>query len=138
MSLTPCSPQQGAAYRRYLRRFLPATGLYVLAIALASWLIPDDAHASVLTVGIALLPGLAIVGMIWAMARLLIELDDEYLRMLEVRKALVATGLVLALASVWGLLELFTDVPRLPIFWIFPLWCGGLAVGQLFNSKAGF
>ena len=136
--MVACSPQQSAAYRRYLRRFWPASGLYVLAIALATWLIPDDAHASVLTVGIALLPGLAIVGMIWAMARLLVELDDEYLRMLEVRKALVATGLVLAVASVWGLLELFTDVPRLAVFWIFPLWCGGLAVGQLWNRKAGF
>ena len=136
--MTACSPQQSAAYRRYLRRFWPASGLYVLAIGLATWLIPDDAHANVLTVGIALLPGVAIVGMIWAMGRLLIELDDEYLRMLEVRKALVATGLVLALASVWGLLELFTDVPRLGVFWIFPLWCGGLAVGQLWNRKAGF
>lgn len=133
-----CSPQQSAAYRRYLRRFWPATALYVLAIALATWLIPDDAHASVLTVGIALLPGAGIVAMIWAMGRLLIELDDEYLRMLEVRKALVATGLVLAVASVWGVLELFTDVPRLPVFLIFPLWCVGLAIGQVFNRRAGF
>jgi len=136
--MTTCSPLQSAAYRRYLRRFWPASGLYVLAIALATWLIPDDAHASALTIGIALLPGLAIVGMIWAMGRLLVELDDEYLRMLEVRKALVATGLVLAVASVWGLLELFTDVPKLPVFLIFPLWCGGLAVGQLFNRRAGY
>ena len=136
--MTTCSPQQSAAYRRYVRRFWPASGLYVLAIALATWLIPDDAHASALTIGIALLPGLAIVGMIWAMGRLLVELDDEYLRMLEVRKALVATGLVLAVASVWGLLELFTDVPKLPVFLIFPLWCGGLAVGQLFNRRAGY
>ena len=136
--MVACSPQQSAAYRRYLRRFWPATALYVLAIALATWLIPDDAHASVLTVGIALLPGIGIVGMIWAMGRLLVELDDEYLRMLEVRKALVATGLVLAVASVWGVLELFTDVPKLPVFLIFPMWCGGLAIGQAFNRRAGF
>ena len=75
--------------------------------------------------------------MIWAMARLLIELDDEYLKMLEIRKSLAATGVVLAVASVWGILELYTDVPRLPVFFIFPLWCGGLVVGQLWNWKAG-
>ena len=135
--MTACSPQSGAAYRRYLRRFIPATGAYVVAIGLATWLIPDDASASVLTVSIALLPGLGVVAMIWAMARLLIELDDEYLKLLEVRKALAATGVVLAVASVWGILELYTDVPRLPVFFIFPLWCGGLVVGQLWNRIAG-
>ena len=135
--MTVCSPRSGAAYRRYLRRFWPATGAYVLAIALATWLIPDGAQADALTVAIALLPGLGIVAMIWAMARLLIELDDEYLKLLEVRKALAATGMVLAVASVWGILELYTDVPRLPVFFIFPLWCGGLVVGQLWNRIAG-
>ena len=135
--MTACSPQSGAAYRRYLRRFWSATGAYVLAIGLASWLIPDDAHADVLTVGIALLPGLGMVAMIWAIARLLIELDDEYLKVLEIRKALVATGVVLTVASVWGILELYTDVPHLPVFFMFPLWCGGLAIGQLWNRIAG-
>jgi hypothetical protein len=132
-----CSPNSGAAYRRYMRRFWPATAAYVVAIGLATWLIPDGAHASPLTVGIALLPGLGVVAMIWAMARLLIELDDEYLKLLEVRKALAATGVVLAVASVWGLLELYTDVPKLPVFFVFPLWCGGLLVGQLWNRIAG-
>jgi hypothetical protein len=135
--VTACSPKSGAAYRRYMRRFWPATAAYVVAIGLATWLIPDGAHASPLTVGIALLPGLGVVAMIWAMARLLIELDDEYLKLLEVRKALAATGVVLALASVWGLLELYTDVPKLPVFFVFPLWCGGLLVGQLWNRIAG-
>jgi hypothetical protein len=135
--MVACSPTSNAAYRRYLRRFWPATALYVAAIALATWLIPDDAHASPLTVGIALLPGAGIVAMIWAMGRLLVELDDEFLKMLEVRKALAATGVVLVVASVWGILELYTDVPRLPVFLIFPIWCGGLAVGQLWNRIAG-
>ena len=56
------------AYTRYLKRFIPAMLLYVGAIVLASTLIPDHAKASRLTVGIALLPGLACIAMIWAMA----------------------------------------------------------------------
>lgn len=135
--MAACTPTSNAAYRRYLRRILPAAGLYLLAIALATWLIPDDAGATPLTVGIALLPGLGMVAMIWAIGRLLVELDDEYLKMLEVRKALAATGVVLVVSSVWGILELFTDVPHLPVFFVFPLWCGGLAVGQLWNWKTG-
>jgi hypothetical protein len=119
------------AYRAYVRRFVPIMLAYVAAIILASFAIPDGAQATGWSIAIALLPGLAIVGVIWAMGRLLIELSDEYLRMIEVKKALIATGFALAVTSVWGLLELYTDVPRVPIFFVFPVWCAGLGLGSL-------
>ncbi|WP_447751934.1 hypothetical protein [Sphingopyxis fribergensis] len=121
------------AQRRYFGRMIPITILYGLAVLFASWIIPDDAAATPLTVAVALVPALAVSGFIWAMGRYLAELSDEYVRLLEVRKALVATGLTLALASGWGILELFTDVPRVPLFFVFPVWCLGLAVGSLVN-----
>ena len=123
------------AYRRYTRRMIPISLAYVGAVGLASRLIPDDAAANGATVAIALVPGLAALGWIWAMARLLVELDDEYLRMLEVRKFLIATGFALSITSVWGVLELFTTVPALPVFFVWPLWCVGLALGQLVNWR---
>ena len=130
MSATSTNP----AYRRYMRRMIPLSLVYVGAVALASLLIPDHASAGIATVALALVPGFAALGWIWAMARLLVELDDEYLRMLEVRKFLVATGTTLALTSIWGILELFTPaMPKLPVFFVFPLWCLGLAVGAVFN-----
>ena len=122
-------------YRRYTRRMIPISLAYVGAVGLASRLIPDDAAANGATVAIALVPGLAALGWIWAMARLLVELDDEYLRMLEVRKFLIATGFALSITSVWGVLELFTTVPALPVFFVWPLWCVGLALGQLVNWR---
>jgi len=126
------------AMRRYMRRFIPITFAYLAAIALATAVLPDDAPADALTISLALLPGLAILAWLWAMARLLIELDDEYLRMLEVRKFLVATGITLAITSVWGILELYTpEVPRMAVFYVFPMWCIGLALGQVVN-RFGF
>lgn len=122
-----------SAYRSYMRRMAVTSVAYVAAIFAAASLIPHDAAPTPLSVAIALVPGLAILGIIWAIGRLLFELDDEYLRMLEVRKLIVATGLLLALASVWGLLELFTTVPRVPVFFAFPVWCIGLGAGQLYN-----
>jgi hypothetical protein len=121
------------AFRRYLRRFVPLTFAYGASIALATAVIPDDAPAGIGTIALAVLPGLAVVGWLWAMVRLLVELDDEYLRMLEVRKFLVATGTTLTVTSVWGILELYTSVPKLPAFFVFPLWCLGLAVGAVLN-----
>lgn len=131
------SNQRNPAYRCYLQRFFPATIVYVAAILLASWLIPDGAKATPLTVGIALLPGLAIAAMVWAMGRLLIELDDEYLRMLEVQKALIATGITLAATATWGILELYTDVAKVPLFFAFPLWCAGLGAAQIWQKVRG-
>jgi hypothetical protein len=121
------------AQRRYLSRMIPLSIAYGLAVFFASSLIPDEAKATPQTIAIALVPALSVLGWLWAMGSYLAELTDEYVRLLEVRKALVATGLTLALASGWGILELYTDVPRVPLFFIFPIWCLGLAVGSLVN-----
>jgi hypothetical protein len=121
------------AYRRYMRRIIPLTITYLLGILMANGLVPDRSGLSAVAIVVALLPGLCAVGWIWAMARLLIELDDEYLRMLEVRKFLIATAALLALTSIWGLLEAYTSVPRLPVFFVFPIWCLGLVLGQIGN-----
>jgi hypothetical protein len=121
------------AYRVYNRRIALTSVLYIAAIFAASTILHRRAPLSVESVIVALVPGIAILLMITAIARLLIDLDDEYLRMLEVRKALFATALTLAGCSVWGLLEIFTAVPPLPVFWVFPLWAIGLAAGMIFN-----
>lgn len=128
---------QHPAIRRYTRRIIPITFAYVGAIALATALVPDNAPANAVTIGLALLPGMAALGWLWAMGKLLIELDDEYLRMLEVRKFLIATSMTLAITSVWGVLELYSpDVPKLAVFFVFPMWCISLTLGQLVNRFA--
>ena len=67
-------------------------------------------------------------------ARLMLELNDEFVRLLVVRQALAATAITLSVTSVWGMLEMFTDLPKLDVFWVFPLWCMGLAVGSIINK----
>ena len=121
------------AYRRYLQRMAVAAMLYVAAILVAVKVLHHDTAVSPLAVALALLPGLAVLMMLYAIGRLLTELEDEFLRMLEVRKALVATAVALAVASVWGLLEMLTAVPKLEVFWVFPIWCMGLLVGAAIN-----
>ena len=122
-----------SAYRVYLRRMVVAAVLYIAASFIAVKLLHHNAPVSPLAVSLALLPGLAVLLMLYAIGRLLIDLDDEFLRMLEVRKALIATGVTLATSSVWGLLEMLTMVPKLEVFWIFPIWCAGLGVGAFAN-----
>ena len=130
MALIPKS----AVQRRYFVRLFGFAGLYLVGIFTASRLLDKTAPVSAGNVAIALLPGLAVLGMIWAIGRFYTELEDEYLRMLEVRKAMFATGVTLAICSVWGILELFTTVSPLPLFWVFPIWCFGLGLGGLWNK----
>ena len=121
------------AKRRFIRLHLILSVLYVALVLLASWFVPDDAQATPMVLFWAALPGLVVVGWIWNMGRYLMEMEDEYLRLLEIRKILVATGLTLAVSAGWGVIELFAAVPRLPVFFVFPIWCLGLMVGQIVN-----
>ena len=125
---------RNTAYRGYFRRMMISSLLYMAAVFAAASLLHHRAPVSLPTIVIALLPGLAVLFMIYAIGRLMIELDDEFLRMLVIRQALVATGITLAITSVWGMLETFTDLPRLEVFWVFPIWCMGLAAGAIFNK----
>jgi hypothetical protein len=126
--------QNSPAKARYIRVHLILTAAYLASVALASAFIPDDAAPSPSVIALALLPGLIVLGWIWNMGRYLFAMEDEYLRMLETRKALVATALTLGISGGWGLIELFSTVPRLPVFFIFPIWCLGLAAGGLVNK----
>jgi hypothetical protein len=121
------------AMRRYVRIHLALSVLYIALVLLASLFIPDDAAPTPMVIAFAMLPGLVVLGWIWNMGRLLVEMEDEYLRMLEVRKMLWASAITLSICGGWGLVELFAAVPRLPVFFVFPIWCLGLALGQLIN-----
>lgn len=81
---------------------------------------------------LAVLPALPVVGMIWAVFRLIAETDDEYQRFLFVRQTLIATGLTLTIVTVWGFLENFDLVTDLPGYHVTVLWFVMIGVGGCF------
>lgn len=127
------STVRNAAARAYLRRFVPLMLGYAALVFVAPYLIwAWEAQGPLLWL-IAVLPALPILGVFWIIGRYMIELRDEYLRVLEVRKALVATAFTLSVASIWGFLEIYADITHLPTFFIPVIWFGGLGVGSLVN-----
>lgn len=118
---------------QYLTTHMALSAAYLGFVALAAWFIPDNAEPSVLVIALAALPSLIVLGWIWNMGRFYLTLEDEFLRMLEVRKAMWATAITMGVCGGWGLIELFAAVPRLPVFFVFPIWCLGLVIGQLIN-----
>lgn len=118
------------AIRRYNRRMVIASFVYVVTLMGAVWLSKIGTYPTPVYVMIAAAPSFPVIAMIWAMARLLVEEQDEYLRSRHIHHALVATGIVLTLSTVWGFLEQFNVVPHIPAYWVFPAWALGLGISQ--------
>lgn len=124
------------AMRAYNRRMVFASFAYVVlllgGVAIARNYAPPAAVRVVLAVAVAA----PILFMIRAMARLLREERDEYLRMRIVEQTLIATGIVLAVATIYGFLNVFDLAPRVDAYWAVPLWGLSLGVARLFQRKA--
>ena len=121
------------AQRRYLFRMVIVSIIYLAATFLAAWLIDDGDPVTPLTVVLAVMPGLGVVGYIWAIARLMVEESDEFLRMLIVRQSLIATGIALSAASVWGFLEQFGVVSHVDAYWWAVIYFFGFGAGAAIN-----
>jgi putative flippase GtrA len=132
MSAIPSSRQE--MRRRYTRRILTSGGGYLVTLVLALIFIRKMGLDGPPAVVLALLPAICVAGMFWAMARLLVEERDEYMRSLLVRQLLVASGLTLAVATFWGFLEEFEFVPYVPSWYAILVFFVGQGVGALYNK----
>lgn len=122
---------------RYNRHMLVVSFAYMIGLFTATSLYNAYDLTPVQAGLLSLLPTLPIFGMIWAMGRYLVEEQDEYLRARVVASALIATGLLLAIATFWGFLASFKAVPAMPGWAVVPIWAVGLGVGQLVNKVRG-
>ena len=83
---------------------------------------------------LAITPALPLLGVFWAIMRLLVEETDEYIRMLFVRQCLFATGFCLTIVTIWQWLQNFDLVPPgnggfgAAFFWFI-----GLGFGAVYN-----
>ena len=125
---------KSAAHRRYVVRVLVAMVGYIATLFLAEILIEDRGLTGPLAWLVALLPGLCVTSVFWAIGRLLMEENDEYLRSLLVRQMLVATGLTMVVATIYGFLENYRLVGHVDAFYLTVLFFAGLGVGAVVNK----
>ncbi|MEQ1510773.1 MAG: hypothetical protein ABL909_10295 [Sphingopyxis sp.] len=122
------------AHGRYLIRLFVLMSLYIALLFVAvRFLGRPDAVTGPLAYGLAFAPAVPVIGIFWAVARLLVEQTDEYQRLLLVRQTLVATGFALSLATGWGFLEQFNLATHIPAYYWAVIWFAGLGVGAAFN-----
>ena len=121
----------------YNRRMLIWSFAYVVALFAAISVFNQLKPTGPLLWLIAVLPALPILYFVWALGQYLVEETDEYIRMKQVSAALFATGVLLALATVWGFLETFGVVGHVPSWAAVPVWALGLGLGHFYNKARG-
>lgn len=124
----------GSAQRRYVIRIFSLMALYLAFLVIAvRFLGRTDPVTGPLAYVLGILPALPVIGVFWAVGRLIVESKDEYQRMLLVRQTLVATAFAMAAATGWGFLENFDLVSHIDAYYWAIAWFGGLGLGALFN-----
>ena len=119
------------AARRYTLRFSAFMAVYVVAIfGVSFWFRGDDAPQGALRYAAAALPALPVLGVIWAMGAYMLELTDEYQRLRLATGMLWATGLTLAVCTVWGFLQNYADVWTPPLYSVFILFMALFGLAQ--------
>ena len=124
------------ATRRYLIRIAILMSAYLVTLFVAVYAFRHHLVSGPWAYPLAILPALPIIGVFWAVMRLLVEEPDEFLRMLFVRQALIATGFCLTVMTVWEFLQNFDLVaPGNGGFGAAFFWFMGLGVGALYNWR---
>lgn len=107
--------------RRYTARVLSFMGSYVAILTGSLMFARNGEHGQATLIGLALISALPIIGVFWAIFRLLVETDDEYQRLLFAKQALLATAFTLAIVTVWQFLQVFDVVATGPQ-WMAVVW----------------
>lgn len=125
---------QSPALRRYLVRLTVLMIIYVVALLIAVRTFRADAISGPAAYALAIAPALPVIGVFWAVMRFLVEERDEFIRLLQVRQCLFATGFCLTIMTIWEFLQNFDLVPAgnggfgAAFFWFL-----GLGFGALYN-----
>jgi hypothetical protein len=125
------------AEKRYLTRLFPAMIAYVAVMAFEHILFADATPSVPLAWALAIAPAVPILGVIAAMGFYLVDETDEYLRLQHAKASLLATGLMLGVATVWGFLEDFHLVAHAPGYWAFVVFCGALGLARCLIKVRG-
>lgn len=122
------------AIRNYDRRMIAASLSYVVLLLAGASVARYYAPPVAVRVLLALLVAAPVLLMIRAVALLIREQHDEYLRMWTVQQSLIAMAVVLSVSTLYGFLNVFDVAPRLDAYLIVPLWGLGLGIGAVYNK----
>lgn len=122
-----------AAMKRYVWRLMAVMTVYAGALVGGQFGMQAGLLGPQAAVAIALVCGLCIALTFVIMGRLMIETEDEFMRLLFVRQTLIASGFALSLAAIHGFLSDFDIIGQIDAYWWPVLFFAGQFIGQVAN-----
>lgn len=119
------------AAKRYQRRFATVTAFYIVLVAGNTALTHLTDPAPVVAGVMAILTALPIAAMLALLGIYLREESDEFVRDRTIMSMLIATGVLLSVASIVGMLQFEDLVGTVKVFLAFPLWCAVWGIAQM-------
>ncbi len=108
--------------RRYTIRILLFVSSYIIILTSSlAFARGGLEHSQATLIGLALITAFPVIGMFWAIFRLLVETDDEYQRLLFAKQTLLATAATLVIVTVWQFLQVYDVVATGPQ-WMGVIW----------------
>jgi hypothetical protein len=117
-----CAPKS-LALRRYNLRMMYSMAIYIVGAVLTKIILRHH-PSQALAITLAFVTSLALVAVIAIVGLYLKEESDEFQRELFIQQLLWASAGTLATTSTWGFVELLSDVPRLPSFYVWVIFWG--------------
>lgn len=119
------------AARRYAISCSILMIVYVVLVAMISWIIDLQSLPYAVRVLAAAAPGVPLLATLFVFDRYLRSEPDEFLRFLQTRAALLAGGVVVGLLSAWGFLEQYAGWPRFPSIMAYPAFWAAFGVASM-------
>ncbi len=129
------SQKRSPAESRYFRRLLAATAAYLVTLFLTLHVLHHGRTPLPVAVGLALLPSLPIVAIIWVNALYLKEEKDEFQRELFIQSLLWGAGVTLALTSFWSFVHLMARFPPVDGFHVFVIFWLTVGISAFFLRR---
>lgn len=124
------------AHRRYVLRTTAFMTPYVLICLASIGGVFDEVIGKPAGWVLAVAVSAPVIGQIWATLSLMRE-SDEFVRALTAKQFIIASGLAMAGAVLWGFAENFAGAPHLPAWLVYPLfWAAYGAVSPFIRSSA--
>jgi xanthosine utilization system XapX-like protein len=123
------------AGRRYIARFIPAMLAYVGVLCGTLWAIRTFEPTGPLLWVLAIAPAVPVIAVIAIMGLYLMEETDEFIRAVLVQSMLWGVGITLSACTAWGFLENADVVPHIPLYLVFPMFCGSFGLAQPFVRR---
>jgi len=123
--------------RDYMKSMMLSSMGYVVTLFAVSFYIDKDATAPIVAAVLTLIPAFFVMLMLRAVW-IYVHRVDEAQRFFLVKSMMIGLFAVLAVSGSWGLIEMMSnDLPKLPIFWMFPLFFGVFGLSTCFGPGRG-